>query len=167
MQTETSKLRCSKCLCLKPATDFSEDMAHGKWCRKCYLAYFRTYNQKRYASPEAREAELKRGRERYARLVKQQRLERKKTLLKMFGGACSRCGYNKSACALDFDHMDNGQTAVTARGKPNPGKARTISHLLAQNQPEAWSLAVEEAKKCRVLCSNCHRELTFPGHELN
>jgi hypothetical protein len=89
-------------------------------------------------------------------------MNRKKQLIELFGGKCVLCGYYKSAAALDFDHIGE----LTARGKPNKHKSRTISHLLAIEQPWAWKAALVEAEKCRLLCANCHRESTFPGHEL-
>jgi hypothetical protein len=118
------------------------------------LAYFKEYNRKRYASPEAREAELARGKEKYWRLVRGQRVERKRQLIMEMGGCCQRCGYNQSAAALDFHHRE----AVD--------KVRTVSHLLAISQPWGFEKAKEEALKCDLLCSNCHREETYPGHEL-
>lgn len=84
----------------------------------------------------------------------------------MFGGKCVLCGYSKSAAALDFDHLENGVASQTKRGRPNPIKLRTVSHLLAMTVPEAFELAVAEAKKCRLICANCHREQTYPGHDL-
>ncbi len=122
--------------------------------------------KQRYATAEARAAELERGREKYARLIQGPRAERKRALIMMLGGACSICGYNRSAAALDFDHLENGDTARTRRGRPNPEKRRTVSHLLAMNTDEAFTQAIEEAQRCRLVCSNCHRELTYPGHEL-
>lgn len=71
----------------------------------------------------------------------------------MNGGRCQECGYNKSSVALDFHHRDPTE------------KRRTVSHLLGVNQPWAWEAAVEEATRCDLLCSNCHREHTYPGSE--
>lgn len=163
MQPRNRK-RCSKCLKLRPVEDFAPHQGKGHHCRTCYTDYFKTYNAKRYASKEARQVEIDRGRKKYRDNVRPLRMERKKRLLLMLGGKCVLCGYNKSAAALDFDHI---ATEPTARAKPNPIKCRTISHLLAQNTPDAFEQAAEEAKKCRILCANCHRENTFPGHELN
>ena len=65
------------------------------------------------------------------------------------------CGYHKNFAALDFDHID-----------PTT-KKRTISHLLAINQPWAWQAALRESRKCQVLCANCHREKTFPDCKIS
>lgn len=58
------------------------------------------------------------------------------------GGQCIRCGYSKCLKALEFHHVD-----------PNE-KEFTIS-----NDHFKLSEAVEEIKKCILICSNCHREL--------
>ena len=58
------------------------------------------------------------------------------------GGACIKCGYNKCIKALEFHHIDPAQ------------KDFTIS-----NDHFKLKDAVEESKKCVLLCSNCHKEL--------
>ncbi len=152
-----NKKVCPKCLKKKSLEFFKPrpDGSAGSYCYECQLVYYREYNAKRYASKEAREKELARGKEKYEKSVKPNRLARKKKLIYMMGGKCSKCGYNKSACALDFHHINPVE------------KARTVSHLIAIEQEWAWALALEEIKKCELLCSNCHREETYPGCELD
>lgn len=58
------------------------------------------------------------------------------------GGQCQRCGYDKCLKALEFHHLD-----------PNK-KDFTIS-----NDHFHLKDAVEESKKCVLICANCHREL--------
>lgn len=58
------------------------------------------------------------------------------------GGKCIRCGYDKCLKALEFHHVD-----------PNK-KDFTIS-----NDHFKLIDAVEESKKCILICSNCHKEL--------
>lgn len=58
------------------------------------------------------------------------------------GGKCIRCGYNKCIKALEFHHLDPTQ------------KDFTIS-----NDHFKLMEAVNESKKCILICSNCHREL--------
>ena len=58
------------------------------------------------------------------------------------GGKCERCGYNTCMKALEFHHLDPSQ------------KDFTIS-----NDRFRLADAVEESKKCILLCSNCHKEL--------
>ena len=58
------------------------------------------------------------------------------------GGACEKCGYHNCLKALEFHHLDPTK------------KDFTIS-----NEYFKLKDAVEESKKCILLCSNCHREL--------
>lgn len=147
---------CPRCLARKSLDQFKpRPDGSVAYCYPCEIGYYRAYNAERYASPEARERELVRTREKYHRVVKPNRIAKKKRLIGIMGGRCSRCGYNRSAAALDFHHREPTE------------KQRTISHLLAVNQPWAWDAAVTEAKKCDLLCSNCHREETFPGWEID
>lgn len=55
---------------------------------------------------------------------------------------CSKCGYDKHACALDFHHIES--------------KKENIARL-SKNAVSLDSLK-EEISKCIVLCANCHRE---------
>ena len=65
-------------------------------------------------------------------------------LKRKFGGCCSICGYKKCLTSLEFHHPDplvkNGSVAV----------------ILCVKGKKA---AFEEAKKCILVCSNCHGEL--------
>ena len=54
---------------------------------------------------------------------------------------CTKCGFNHSA-ALDFHHVD-----------PNT-KLDSVTRLVTDGRYKA---ALEEVKKCVVLCANCHR----------
>jgi hypothetical protein len=148
MNTSEDRRVCSKCLKKRPADWFK----NSSQCKRCRRPYFRAYNKKRYASPQARQKELRRSREKYWRIVRNQRMERKRKLILLMGGKCQRCSYRRSAAALDFHHCKK--------------KARLVSQLLAVNQPWAWEKAIREAKKCELLCANCHREETHPGHEI-
>ena len=58
------------------------------------------------------------------------------------GGKCIKCGYDKCIKALEFHHIDPTQ------------KDFTISNDRFRLQE-----AVEESKKCILICSNCHKEL--------
>lgn len=58
------------------------------------------------------------------------------------GGQCEKCGYNTCIKALEFHHLDPSK------------KDFTIS-----NDHFKLKDAVEESKKCILICANCHREL--------
>lgn len=64
--------------------------------------------------------------------------------LKMdFGGKCQVCGYNKCLSALHFHHKNPKQ------------KVEDISWFLHKKGKKA---AIKEAKKCILICGNCHYE---------
>lgn len=60
-----------------------------------------------------------------------------------FGSKCCICGYSKCIEAFDLHHIDSED------------KNFNISSFKIRN----WDIIKEEAKKCVLLCSNCHREL--------
>ena len=63
-------------------------------------------------------------------------------LKEKFQTRCQKCGYNNYTGALEFHHIDPSQ------------KDFTISNMDFKLKD-----AVEEIKKCVLLCSNCHKEL--------
>jgi hypothetical protein len=60
------------------------------------------------------------------------------------GGRCSRCGYDRYIGALQFHHRD-GQTKEF--GLADRGLTRSLEAVR------------EEARKCTLLCANCHSEV--------
>lgn len=71
--------------------------------------------------------------------------ERKQKLIGILGGACQKCGYKKSLRALCFHHKD-----------PKDKKLRLDSRTIGNRK---WETVLIEAKKCELLCANCHMEL--------
>ncbi len=55
---------------------------------------------------------------------------------------CEICGYIGHPAALDFDHVRGNKSHIVSCSK-------TVAH------------AKEEIKKCRILCANCHRIVTY------
>lgn len=76
--------------------------------------------------------------------------DRKKRLINMLGGKCEICSYNKNFAALCFHHKDPTE-------KEQPLTIRECSN-------NTWETLLNEAKKCKLLCHNCHMELHFPEH---
>jgi transposase len=68
----------------------------------------------------------------------------KQLLVAEAGGACAVCGYSRSAAALQFHHLDPSL------------KRREIN---ARGAGMAIDLLREEARKCVLLCANCHAEV--------
>ena len=74
-----------------------------------------------------------------------ERHRRKAILVKMLGGKCSKCGYKNSIRALSFHHTDPSTKSFDISNNGN----------LMQD----WELVQAEAKKCVLLCLNCHAEI--------
>ena len=76
--------------------------------------------------------------------VSEARRRRKKKLVELAGGACTKCGYNKSVAALQFHHIDPSEKefGIAASG---------VTRSLEEQK--------EEIKKCILLCANCHAEI--------
>ena len=63
--------------------------------------------------------------------------------IKLLGGKCSICGYDKCMDALEFHHEDPSIKEFKL------GYGNTMS----------WKAYKYEALKCILLCSNCHKEI--------
>lgn len=72
------------------------------------------------------------------------RQKKKIKLVEQFGGKCIVCGYKKYAGALDFHHL-------------NP-KEKSFA-LSVKGLSYSWESILEEAKKCVLVCKNCHTEI--------
>jgi transposase len=68
----------------------------------------------------------------------------KRILVEEAGGCCALCGYDRCFAALEFHHVDPAQKSF---GLGSRGLARKIDVLR------------EEARKCVLLCGNCHAEV--------
>jgi len=76
--------------------------------------------------------------------VKRRRRKVKRLLVEEAGGRCAICGYDRHPAALQFHHLDPTQKSF---GLSRSGVTRSIAVLRA------------EARKCVLLCSNCHAEV--------
>jgi transposase len=76
--------------------------------------------------------------------VARRRREIKRTLVREAGGKCVLCGYHKHLEALQFHHLDPRQKKFhLGQG----GVSRSLVRCRA------------EARKCALLCANCHAEV--------
>ena len=98
----------------------------------------------------SRECKNKSGNINYQSYLAQQRRGRlrKLELIKMYRGCCKNCGYCKNFAALEFHHVNSDSKSFQL-------DLRSLSN-------RKWSVIVEEAEKCILLCSNCHAELHNP-----
>ena len=71
---------------------------------------------------------------------------RKLELVKELGGCCERCGYCSNYAALCFHHV---------KGKDFKLDLRSLSN-------RKWETLLKEAKRCSLLCANCHMEEHYP-----
>jgi hypothetical protein len=83
----------------------------------------------------------------YARQLERGR-ERKLKLIGMLGGCCTICGHRRNYAALEFHHVDPAQKTFQL-------DMRSLANL-------QWRQIADEARKCRLLCSNCHAEQHNP-----
>ena len=97
-----------------------------KWCsRECqYLSS--NFKHQNYQAQQAR------GKSRKAEIVK------------LKGGGCEKCGYNKCMAALQFHHRD-----------PSLKKFQLDYRNLSNRKREC---IFDELDKCDLLCANCHME---------
>ncbi len=63
--------------------------------------------------------------------------------IKILGGKCCRCGYNKCIDALEFHHLNPEEKEFKL------GSGNTMS----------WQDYKKELLKCILVCSNCHKEI--------
>lgn len=76
--------------------------------------------------------------------VSRRRQRVKGILVKEAGGRCCICGYDRNMCALSFHHLDPSDKRHEINAK---GVAIALDKLRV------------EARKCVLVCSNCHAEV--------
>jgi transposase len=76
--------------------------------------------------------------------VSRWRRRAKLQLIQAAGGVCILCGYDRHPAALHFHHLDPTEKRYTLS---RAGHTRNLAE------------ALEEAKKCVLLCANCHAEV--------
>jgi hypothetical protein len=79
-----------------------------------------------------------------AEAVTDRRRRVKAILVEEAGGRCATCGYDRCMAALQFHHVDP-KTKHFSLGRK--GVARSLERARA------------EARKCVLLCANCHAEV--------
>lgn len=79
---------------------------------------------------------------------RERKYEHKKHLINILGGKCVGCGTTEN---LQFDHIDR----------------YSKSFCIGKNLASKLEKLVEEAKKCQLLCDNCHKVKTTINHDAN
>jgi hypothetical protein len=83
--------------------------------------------------------------------ITRRRRKVKEILLGETGGRCCLCGYDRCLAALEFHHLDPIEKRVEINAK---GVSLALDTLR------------EEARKCVLLCSNCHAEVKVGESEV-
>jgi transposase len=78
------------------------------------------------------------------RAVSNWRRRAKRRLIDAAGGRCVLCGYDRCPGALHFHHLDPAEKRYT---------------LSCAGHTRSFAEALAEAKKCVLLCANCHAEV--------
>ena len=76
--------------------------------------------------------------------VARRRRKIKRLLVEEAGGKCLLCGYNRHLEALQFHHLEPGEK---------------LFHLGQGGQSRSLARCRAEARKCALLCANCHAEV--------
>mgnify|MGYP000040963768 CR=1 FL=1 len=66
---------------------------------------------------------------------------------------CAKCGYNKSAQALQFNHINPEDKCFLI--------AQRAHNMYLKRHTKGKQMLRSEIAKCQVLCANCHCILTF------
>jgi hypothetical protein len=134
------KVKCRKCGESKLVSEFYYEsvVQHDYLCKLCFALKRSKY---------AKENRLK--------INERNKLKRAKALVKWLEyfklkgwNTCSKCGYDKCFWAIEFHHKDPKK------------KSFRINHFYNMYgfTKENIKKLETEAKKCEVLCANCHRE---------
>lgn len=83
--------------------------------------------------------------------VARRRRRVKEILVEEAGGACILCGFNASPAALEFHHLDPAKKSFALS---DAGITRSLAS------------AREEAKKCALVCANCHAQVEIGALQL-
>jgi hypothetical protein len=76
--------------------------------------------------------------------VTRRRKKVKEMAVEYKGGKCEECGYDRCIAALEFHHTDPSQKDFAIS---TDGNTRSFEKIKI------------ELDKCRLVCSNCHREI--------
>lgn len=72
---------------------------------------------------------------------------------------CSICGYNKHPASICFDHLPGHEKAEITKNGCSKRTCAGGMFMLYSKKHDIEEL-IQEIKKCRLLCHNCHMEHT-------
>lgn len=117
---------------------------HRKYCLDC--SPFGSGNRQKLITldpVEQKQNKKQKDKEKFRKYQRKTRTARKNKLVDAFGGCCVECGYKKCVAAISFHHKNPEEKKFSISEKG----------LLKR-----WDDLLEEAKKCDLLCMNCHAE---------
>lgn len=91
-----------------------------------------------------------------ANCLAKQRVQRKQDITDLktgAGGKCQCCGYDKCLEVLHFHHKDEGMKLKVRR------KNGSLYGVTGLFDIKGKKVAQQEAKKCLLVCANCHGEI--------
>jgi hypothetical protein len=153
LKAAATTIKCAKCGEEKPKSEFTPRQPRHKTSRYC----LKCREEKRVADHQKRlpyENEKYHSNKEVIRNKRRLERERVKTeLMFLIGGECADCGLKiseewPSAC-FDFHHINPEE------------KEFSIGSVLRYSRD--MQRLFEEAKKCSLLCSNCHRRRHYLG----
>jgi hypothetical protein len=133
-------LECSPFGCHNTSVEPPQKSKINKICGDVYVGFCKTHGDTKFIVEKNGHHRCKKCR---VDAVVNSRRKKKQKLVDLFGGSCQECGYNKCQQALQFHHLD-------------PMKK---SFGISDEGTRKWSEMVKEAKKCILLCANCHFEI--------
>lgn len=138
VKRQTHNLRSVGSIPTRPTTlccETCNEILTGRQRRYCSLTCKNRSNNTKYQNYESQK---RRGEDRKLKLVK------------MKGGKCQKCGYDKNYSALCFHHLRDKRFGITIRECSN----------------NSWNVLLEEVDKCVLLCHNCHMEEHYPENTI-
>ena len=130
---------CIRCKEEKPLSEYYRDksLKYGRrnHCKICDFTRIKLYRKKNSIKIKVQRKEF------YDNVVKLKNRRRQHWLNKYkISKGCKICGYNEHPAALHFDHVIPKE------------KYSEVSRLISSS----LKILIDEIRKCRVLCANCH-----------
>ena len=97
------------------------------------------------------EGRTKRNKENHRNYMMERRDKDKQKLVDHFGDRCDDCGGSFPVCCYDFHHID-----------PSTNEFEIAPYL-----GNKYERVFTEAKKCVMICSNCHRIRHYKERQIN
>lgn len=129
--------KCTKCLIIQDESRFSINK-----CKKSWYQSHCKWCHNIYMKAFLKKQEYTVSKERKASI--------RETIINLKDVPCKDCWQKYPWYVMDFDHL--------------PGFEKKFNLSIATSKWYSVKKILEEAKKCDIVCSNCHRVRTFTRH---